>query len=30
MNCNLGLISAELGKIYNIDEFYGVGVCEYF
>ncbi|RLJ34101.1 hypothetical protein CLU97_3594 [Chryseobacterium sp. 7] len=24
MNCNLGLISLELGKIYNIDGFYGV------
>ncbi len=30
MNCNLRLISLELGKIYNIDGFYEVGVYEYF
>ncbi len=30
MNCNVGLISLELVKIYNIDGFYEVGVYEYF
>ncbi|SEH27611.1 hypothetical protein SAMN05421593_0393 [Chryseobacterium culicis] len=30
MHCNLGLISLELVKIYNIDGFYEVGVYEYF
>ncbi|WP_181397920.1 hypothetical protein [Chryseobacterium sp. AG844] len=28
MNWNLKLISGELGKIYNIDEFYGMGEWE--
>ncbi len=29
MNWNLKLISGELGKIYNIDGFYGMGEWEY-